>query len=265
MATEDASPVQVDLQITPGIDGPKVSMRCSDRTAVVPLSQLLSALRSLTNAVVDAALERERSAGREISCQAGCGACCRQLVPLSITEARQLPKLIEGLSDAHRGRVQARFNDAISRLRASSLWDRLERYATLSRDERLALGMEYFRLGIACPFLEDESCSIHPVRPLICRQYLVTSPADHCTNPSAETITRVPLSANVLGALIHIEAQEADPPQTAPLVLAPILKLGEGESKKPAPDWMGRLLAQIKTLRDEQIAAGKQDSAPDAD
>jgi Fe-S-cluster containining protein len=34
-----------------------------------------------------------------------------------------------------------------------------------------------------CPFLEDESCSIHPDRPLVCREYLVTSPAELCAGP----------------------------------------------------------------------------------
>ncbi|HEY5241787.1 MAG TPA: YkgJ family cysteine cluster protein [Polyangiaceae bacterium] len=28
---------------------------------------------------------------------------------------------------------------------------------------------------VSCPFLEEESCSIHPDRPPICREYLVTS------------------------------------------------------------------------------------------
>ncbi len=265
MATDDTSPPRVEVRFAQGVDGPKLKLTCPDRTSVVPLSQLLSALRGLTNSVVDAAVERDRSAGREISCKAGCGACCRQLVPLSTTEAQQLPQLIDDLDDAHRSRVQARFDDALSRLRASNVWDRLQHYASLSRDERVALGMDYFRLGIPCPFLEDESCSIHPIRPLICRQYLVTSPSDHCTNPSARSIARVPLAANVLGALMRVEAHEPNPPRSVPLILAPILNLGEDEPKKTVPVWMRLLLGQIEKIRDEQLAAGKQDQAPDAD
>ena len=38
------------------------------------------------------------------------------------------------------------------------------------------LGREYFQLGIPCPFLEEESCSIYHDRPITCREYLVTSP-----------------------------------------------------------------------------------------
>jgi hypothetical protein len=35
--------------------------------------------------------------------------------------------------------------------------------------------VRYFLQGVACPFLEAESCGIHPDRPLACREYLVTS------------------------------------------------------------------------------------------
>ncbi len=51
----------------------------------------------------------------------------------------------------------------------------------------------YFHANIACPFLENESCSIHESRPLSCREYLVTNPAENCRDPKAETIQKVPL------------------------------------------------------------------------
>ena len=46
-------------------------------------------------------------------------------------------------------------------------------------------------MGVPCPFLEDESCSIHPERPLVCREYLVTSPAALCAGPTQEGVTPV--------------------------------------------------------------------------
>jgi Fe-S-cluster containining protein len=261
MATGDDSGVRVDFHVAQGSDGLKVTLSCSDRTSVVPLSQLLSSLRSLTDKVVLAAAAREGSAGREISCKVGCGACCRQLVPISVTEAEQLPNLIAGLSEAHRSRVMARFDDAISRLKASSVWDRLRTYWILSRDERVNLAIEYFRLGIACPFLEDESCSIHPVRPLKCREYLVTSPASHCSDPTPENISRLALAANVSGALQRIERRDRTRSRAVPLILAPFLNLAATEPGKTVPDWMSRLLAAIKKLRAEQIAATNEAGA----
>jgi Fe-S-cluster containining protein len=258
---ESASRPLVDIRLKQSAGGTKVALTCSDRTAVMSIGQLLPALRSLTNSVVEAAVQREEKAGRKTSCKAGCGACCRQLVPISVTEARELPSLIASLDQAHRDRVTARFKDAISSLQASGLWDRLRDLAALPRQERIALAMEYFSKAIPCPFLEDESCSIHESRPLICRQYLVTSPASHCRNPSAETISRVSLAADVFQALKHIEAPERDRPRFVPLVLAPFLTLGDDGSTHAVADWMQRLLAEIKRINDEKISEMRSSEA----
>jgi len=251
----------VDVRLKQSAEGTKVALTCSDRTAVMSIGQLLPALRSLTNSVVDAAVQREEKASRKISCKVGCGACCRQLVPISVPEARELPSLIASLDEAHRDRVTARFKDAISSLQATGLWDRLRDLAALPQQERIALAMEYFSKGIPCPFLEDESCSIHENRPLICRQYLVTSPASHCRNPGAETISRVSLAADVFQALKHIEAPERDRPRFVPLVLAPFLKLEDDESGQAVSDWVRRLLAEIKRINDEKIAEMRSSEA----
>ena len=45
------------------------------------------------------------------------------------------------------------------------------------------------------PFSKTESCSIHPIRPLACREYLVTSPPELCRDPSENQVAgiRLPL------------------------------------------------------------------------
>jgi Putative zinc- or iron-chelating domain len=52
-------------------------------------------------------------------------------------------------------------------------------------------GLRYFALGIACPFLEEERCTIHKIRPLRCREYLVVSPAANCAQPASSDIVSV--------------------------------------------------------------------------
>jgi Fe-S-cluster containining protein len=258
--------VQFDVQVSPSAEGPKLKLSCPDRTSVVPLAQLIGSLRTLTSKVVEVAAERERGAGREVSCKAGCGACCRQLVPISRVEAREMPSLIAGLGEAHRSRVMARFADAIARLRASPVWERLERYASLPFIERQALSLDYFQLGIACPFLENESCSIHPDRPLICREYLVTSPAQICGRVATEgeKIVRVALAAHVFGALGRLEARERGALSTVPLVLAPSMDFDDDERKMTAPEWVGLLMQEIGNIREERVARLQADEALEA-
>jgi Fe-S-cluster containining protein len=179
--------------------------------AVVPLA------RSLTDAVVDLASDAALREGRTVSCRAGCGACCRQLVPISAVEARGLAALVEAMPEPRRTQVRERFAAARARLDRAGLLARVEA-PPADLAERRELGLAYFRLGLACPFLVDESCSIHAERPLACREYLVTSPAANCAQPSADTVRMVPLSMKVSSALRRVGG--AVPGGYVPLVLA---------------------------------------------
>jgi Fe-S-cluster containining protein len=154
----------------------------------VPATAVLPALQGLVNAVVGAA---ER--GKEISCRKGCGACCRQLVPISRTEGEALLALIEAMPAERRNAVRARFAAAEAAITTAGLADRG------GRSDR-EMSVAYFGLGVPCPFLENESCSIHPDRPLVCREYLVTSPAALCAGPQQEGVTPVPVPKLSLAA-----------------------------------------------------------------
>jgi len=145
--------------------------------APVPAAEIVPALQGLVNAVVEAA-----QAGKTVSCRKGCGACCRQLVPVSRTEGERLLQLVDALPAERRETLLARFAAAETAIEGTGLKDRA------GRTDR-ELSAAYFALRLPCPFLEDESCSIHPERPLVCREYLVTSPAELCSGPAQEGVT----------------------------------------------------------------------------
>ena len=129
----------------------------------------------------------------QVSCRAGCGACCRQAVPISETEALNLARVVAAMPAEQRARTLNRFADAVERLDRAGMRERLQPEALKQKDEQRKMALDYFALGVACPFLEEESCSIHPDRPLSCREYLVTSPAINCSAPSADKIQMVRL------------------------------------------------------------------------
>lgn len=147
--------------------------------------ELMPLVLSVGQGILDA-LERQGLGGRKISCGPGCGACCRQLVPVSRTEGDYLRQVvIPGLDPDHRQRVLDRVEEARSKIGEAGLRDELDALPVeKDAEKRQAAGLRYFWLGLACPFLEDESCSIHAMRPLACREYLVTSPARCCSEPS---------------------------------------------------------------------------------
>ncbi len=175
----------------------------------VPAYAVLPALRALVDAMMQRVKDASAARDETITCRAGCGACCRQYVPISDMEARALAGLLEHMPEDRRARVRARFAEAEARLREAGMWDRLTRGGRILASEHVTLVVDYFHLGIPCPFLEDEACSIHPDRPLICREYLVVSPAIHCAKLERGKIKR--LAAPQTSTALHVMDAAHDP------------------------------------------------------
>lgn len=153
---------------------------------------LLPVLQDLSNALSEITVQRAEQRGERLSCREGCGACCRQAVPISPAEARMLSHWIDRQPEERKAVLRERFRHAAARLEDAGLAQRVRAYTSeSSRGAMDSLGLDYFALGIACPFLEQERCTIHPIRPLRCREYLVVSPADHCAHPRTREITGI--------------------------------------------------------------------------
>lgn len=158
------------------------------------LTELLPILQGIENAVVDQVTAEAQAAGRPISCRAGCGACCRQLVPLSLFEAEAMTEWLKTLPEERLAALRGRFQAALSALRDTGVIERILDGQWMHDEEiNTRLNLDYFYAGVPCPFLENESCSIHPVRPLSCREYLVTSSPELCKDPGAHAIAGLPL------------------------------------------------------------------------
>ena len=99
--------------------------------------------------------------------------------------------------------------------------DQAMNYHRLSPEETQSMAKEYFKLGIACPFLEDESCSVYPFRPLICREYLVISSPDHCATLAEKHIKRLQFPVSVTTAFSGMEGvRKKGENKYIPLVMA---------------------------------------------
>jgi Fe-S-cluster containining protein len=220
------------------------------RADVKPV-RLLPVLQSFTDSVVSIAIQDSETRGLAISCRKGCGACCRQVVPISELETHQIKAVLDSIPEPRRSVVLARFRDGLERLQEAGLLEKLRHKEGLSGPERRELALGYFGLGIACPFLEDESCSIHPDRPVACREYLVTSPAAECAEPTSDTVKRVPMPVKVSLAMFR-SGQPASrrEPHWVPLILA--LEWVDSHPEpgpRPAPEILEEVLKNLARTR----------------
>jgi Fe-S-cluster containining protein len=193
------APIRIDLQ-TPEwaaqstLDAPKDP---------APIDIWLPFLQRLASASAQSAQEAAERAGKRVSCKKGCGACCRQLVVISLVEARALARLVAEMPEPRQSEIRARFADAVRRLEESGvlegdiLGDQKAAEFPLVETVEQRRSAAWFSLGIACPFLENESCGIHQSRPLVCREYQVTSPSERCSRLFREPVERIEMSVHL--------------------------------------------------------------------
>jgi len=204
------------------IDGERFEALITVPAGPTTPSRLLPTFRALAEAVVGVGVETAARDGRTVSCAKGCGACCRQLVPISGAEAAAIREVIDRMPGDRRAEVEGRFERAAARLAEAGFLERLRGTSPLDPSAYEQFGLDYFRLGIPCPFLEDEACSIYEDRPIVCREYLVTSDPVHCARPTKETVRCVEVPGLVSKALGRLEMWLGPPRRPwVPLVLAP--------------------------------------------
>jgi Fe-S-cluster containining protein len=210
--------------------------------APLRLAELAWNTMGIGEKLVEIAVAREAKEGRSVSCQKGCGACCRQIVPLSPPEAWMIADVVASLPPARRAEVLAGFGRAGEALDASGLRARL--LGRIDTEEKMVgLAIAYFGMGVPCPFLRDESCSIYPYRPSMCREYLVTSPAENCAMLGRAPVARIPVDVRMSEALAALAGKLLGrEPEVVPLTMA--LEWAAEHAEEGRRTWDARLLLE---------------------
>jgi len=238
----------INAQLKLNIGGEDCEINLSVPEGSTTPNAILPFARDLTNKAVDIAVKEFTTDGKQISCKKGCGACCVQLVPISDTESREISKLIKSYSKVKKNALMGKFEAAKKQLTDANLWETLSHPETIANDQMRSVGHEYFSLQIPCPFLEDGACSIHPVRPLSCREFLVTSPPGYCSNPNEQDIVTVDIPTRISNAFAALGENDTHfTTHWVPLILAPYWLKNHPKqiSKKTGPQWVEELLDKI--------------------
>lgn len=216
------------------------------------LDELLPALRTMDDRLIDAAVAASEAAGERVSCAKGCSACCRrQPVPVTPPETYALARLVDALPEPRRTTVRATFAAAAERLRGAGLYAHyMQRDPATTHAAALAAVRAYMSLALTCPFLVDDACSIYAERPFVCRQYLVTSPAELCTAPLDNPVRTVRAPAAFASAMLSAAEKLSGRAQyTVPLTLAldyAVANRAELERSHDAKTGFGEVMRGLK-------------------
>ncbi len=217
----------------------------------VKLTRMLPVFQGMSDNFNNLGIAGLQAQGKSISCKEGCAACCRQLVPVSEAEAFDLRHLIEEMPDELRSEIKRRFSDGVEKLKDLQFFERFAAAAEGDAEQYSEMLREYFGYWIDCPFLENESCSIHKNRPVACREYLVTSPAERCSSPTGDGVENVLHALRVKDTLITVSRNN----RPAELPYVPMIQVlewtedrADSSPEASGGEWMQAFLRQLMEL-----------------
>ena len=211
----------MSIRLSLNVDGYRIKADVSFPPGRLRAPDMLPVYRQISDAVTQVMVTREQQAGKTISCHKGCSACCKRLyVEVTEVEAYRLHDVIRALPKRHRQRVENRFASIRNQVADAGMYDDIMEMH-IHDEARQQLGADYYQLGIECPFLENDACSVYQERPLACREYLVTSPVDECARLQQGKVQRVNFPGSAIGYAMRMTRSASDEAKLVPLALLP--------------------------------------------
>lgn len=166
--------------------GQRAAFEVVCHTSQITLKDIVHPARQLDEIIIRQALKHQLFSGKSITCSAGCMACCKYAVTVSPAEAFAIHDLIRNLPRPYRLELLRKMTIAGRKILTSfpsiiKSCGTGQNPASNSLDE---LSRWYKALNLTCPWLENKLCSHYTFRPLVCREFLVTS-SSSCCNPNA--------------------------------------------------------------------------------
>lgn len=206
----------------------------------IGLADLVPEIQQLSDIIIRSELQR-----KIVTCRPLCGACCRQLVPISLPEAFYLSDIVNRLPLEKQKNIRQRFLYAIR----------------VAEEKRLLFGPDpetiWFGLGIPCPFLEDNQCIIYERRPLACREYYVDSHREFCSEPFDRPVQKLKIRRTMAAIMTACASGLYGVPKSPiPLFLALHFAERHGyflQEKWPGLQIFDRIISCLTGLNDENL------------
>lgn len=237
------------------VKGEPLEVQMSFPPKPVRPQRILPVLQKMTNSFVDIGVKEAERRGESISCAKGCGACCSQLVPISEIEVHHIANVVEEMPEPRRRIIKEKFEKAVRHFHEIGWFEKIDTTSDFSSEEVRKIAVEYFQENISCPFLEDQACSIHPVRPLSCREYLVTSPAKICSTPTPETVKAVEIPHKMSRTLLKVWRNNYSPE----IAFVPLVRAlewakmhSETSRRKMGTEWMNEIIQDLGSKKAPQ-------------
>jgi Fe-S-cluster containining protein len=194
------------------------------RNEKITLKDLVGPARQLCDIVTQLAIEHQRLYGKPVTCSAGCMACCKYMVTVSPAEVIAINDTINNLPRQSRLALLRSMTMAGRKILSAfpSIVKSCDLGHTQSSSRLVELSRWYAAISVTCPWIENKMCSLYSDRPLVCREFLVTSASANCNPNSSKKKTIIDLPIKMAEVLMEVCAKlTGTKPQAMFLPLVP--------------------------------------------
>lgn len=223
------------------------------------LSDILPVARAAADAVGEVVNREVQRSGEKVTCRKGCSGCCSYLVPLSVPGVFRLREEVFAMEAGQREsalRWSATAGQAIlERLPDDGVSESLSE--ANSETVGRAISQWYAEFGLVCPFLKQDVCTCYDLRPIACREHLVTSPAAWCAGGAEADPEVAVMPVSVLEVLADWAA-EMEGMEMESIMLPFALAWAEDNIERrertwPARDMVERFLGMLVTASELKV------------
>ncbi len=208
-----------------------VAIAATDQQAT--MSDLIPAARQLASVISITVVGNLRAQGQDVPCKKGCDACCDYMVSLSPAEAFRLAAEIENMAEPQRRQMLISFDEIARKILASPA----------PEPTAEAIDNWYRAMDLTCLFLGDHLCQQYEIRPIVCREHIVTFPATQCSQGDSHHNEPTKAAPSIAEALVELSAElEHQPPEAVMLPLA--IAWAQVNDHRARQTWPAKLLAQ---------------------
>lgn len=238
-----------DLQIN--CFGSILDFAISAADSTARISDLVPMAQKLCDKIVGSAIENTDRRGDKVTCERGCKHCCSYMVSLSSAEAFKIRDEILAMPTKEQRQSIRKMMTASRHILNKSLPVNTDTIDDSSSEHIQSQNLShwYGSLDLACPFLENNSCSIYSMRPLVCREHLAVSEAFTCKFSSPGMPRTVNLPVNISEVLMKTVNKLENTDDEA--IIFPLVMLwSEAEVDRSQRLWPAKVLVEtfIETL-----------------
>lgn len=229
------------LESTIDISGESMHLCIGVNEEPAQLCDIVSLAYAVSDKLCSTIIQKLAANGQIVSCRNGCSACCSYLVALSMPEIYYLhQKIASWEEDRLLSLLQCCFDSAQKILDS----DTLIKYDVNNNTDNLSVISQWYEhLGLSCPFLKNDSCSIYEYRPLACREHLVTTSPGLCKSRITNNPTLVRMPISILEVLGQLSAEMEQTPVEA-VILPLAVVCGEGYLQRSCRRWPGVMIVE---------------------